>query len=166
MTFLKIRFIEVQFSCSKIKIFRSRAWKIMTNVLQFTNYEHIKDMEYLWHHKKFPCDTLYNQFLQHPHPCQPWFDIFTYDFASSRINEIIPYITFLYLHPFIFFWNSHITVFMNSFFFFKLRSLLYGCTTFCLSIHQLTNIWNVSRFQLVINNLHIFVCAYAFIYLR
>ena len=47
MTFLKIMFIEVQFSCSKIKIFRSRAWKIMTNVLQFTNYEHIKDMEYL-----------------------------------------------------------------------------------------------------------------------
>jgi len=47
MTFLKIRFIEVQFSCSKIKIFRSRARKIMTNVLQFTNYEHIKDMEYL-----------------------------------------------------------------------------------------------------------------------
>ena len=60
--------------------------------------------------------TLYNQFLQHPHPCQPWSDIFTHDFASSRINEIIPYVTFLYLPPFIFFWNSHITVFMNSFF--------------------------------------------------
>ena len=61
--------------------------------------------------------TLYNQFPQHPHPCQPWSDIFTHDFASSRINEIIPYVTFLYLLPFIFFWNSHITVFMNSFFF-------------------------------------------------
>ena len=33
-----------------------------------------------------------------------------------------------------------------------------------LSIHQLTNIWNVSRFQLVINNLQIFVYNYAFIW--
>ena len=32
-----------------------------------------------------------------------------------------------------------------------------------LSVHQLTNIWNVSRFQLVINNLQISVYNYAFI---
>ena len=82
---------------------------------------------------------------------RPWQPLIYFLFRTFHINEIIQYMTFcIWLSLSIMFSRFfHVVAYISTSFWWLNNIPLYGYITFCLSIHQLMNIWITSTFWLL-----------------